>query len=160
MMKYDLATGYWVPVTKYGAVAPDFPAGESPENDPDYLTKLKSYIAPYLDNNQPLVLLNDWSNNNESAAPDSGFSEAVADAFFTSLVQLDQLFIDENSTAKQGAILNSPLHFIGFSRGTVVNSEIIQRLGTHFPEAGGKENSDVRDLQMTTLDPHDFDQPG
>ena len=160
MMRYDLATGYWVPVTKYGAVAPDFPAGENPEDDVDYLTKLESYIAPYLDNNQPLVLLNDWSNNNESAAPDSGFSEAVADTFFASLVQLDQLFIDENSTAKQGAIFNSPLHFVGFSRGTVVNSEIIQRLGTHFPEAGGKENSDIRDLQMTTLDPHDFDQPG
>ncbi|MBE9163692.1 DNA/RNA non-specific endonuclease [Tychonema sp. LEGE 06208] len=160
MMRYDLATGYWVPVNKYGAVAPDFPAGENPEDDADYLTKLESYIAPYLDNNQPLVLLNDWSNNNESAAPDSGFSEAVADTFFASLVQLDQLFIDENSTAKQGAIFNSPLHFVGFSRGTVVNSEIIQRLGTHFPEAGGKENSDVRDLQMTTLDPHDFDQPG
>ncbi len=160
MMRYDLATGYWVPVTKYGAVAGDFPAGLSPKDDPGYLTKLKSYIAPYLDKNQPLVLLNDWSNNNESAAPDSGFSEAVADAFFTSIVQLDQLFIDENSTAKQGAIFNSPLHFIGFSRGTVVNSEIIQRLGTHFPEAGGKENSDIRDLQMTTLDPHDFDQPG
>ncbi|NQE35502.1 DNA/RNA non-specific endonuclease [Microcoleus asticus] len=160
MMRYDLATGYWVPVNKYGAVAPDFPAGENPEDDADYLTKLESYIAPYLDNNQPLVLLNDWSNNNESAAPDSGFSEAVADTFFASLVQLDQLFIDENSTAKQGAIFNSPLHFVGFSRGTVVNSEIIQRLGTHFPEAGGKENSDIRDLQMTTLDPHDFDQPG
>ncbi|MBE9094429.1 DNA/RNA non-specific endonuclease [Tychonema sp. LEGE 07203] len=160
MMRYDLATGYWVPVNKYGAVAPDFPAGENPEDDADYLTKLESYIAPYLDNNQPLVLLNDWSNNNESAAPDSGFSEAVADTFFASLVQLDQLFIDENSTAKQGAIFNSPLHFVGFSRGTVVNSEIIQRLGTHFPEAGGKENSNIRDLQMTTLDPHDFDQPG
>ncbi|MEG3847469.1 DNA/RNA non-specific endonuclease, partial [Microcoleus sp. herbarium19] len=160
MMRYDLATGYWVPVTKYGAVAPDFPAGENPEDDADYLTKLESYIAPYLDQNQSLVLLNDWSNNAESSAPDSGFSEAVADAFFTSLVQLDQLLIDENSTAKQGAIFNSPLHFVGFSRGTVVNSEIIQRLGTYFPEAGGKENSDVRDLQMTTLDPHDFDQPG
>ena len=159
MMRYDLATGYWVPVTKYGAVAGDFPAGLSPKDDPSYLTKLKSYIAPYLDKNQPLVLLNDWSNNNESSAPDSGFSEAVADAFFTSLVQLDQLFIDENNTAKQGAIFNSPLHFVGFSRGAVVNSEIIQRVGTYFPLAGGKENSLFRDLQMTTLDPHDFDQP-
>ncbi len=160
MMRYDLATGYWVPVTKNGAVAPDFPAGENPGNDPGYLTKLESYIAPYIDKNQPLVLLNDWSNNNESSAPDSGFTEAAADAFFTSLVQLDQLFIAETSIAKQGAIFNSPLHFVGFSRGTVVNSEIIQRLGTHFPKAGGRENSDVRDLQMTTLDPHDFDQPG
>ncbi|MEB3340934.1 hypothetical protein [Okeania sp.] len=59
----------------------------------------------------------------------------------------------------QGALFNSPLHFIGFSRGTVVNSEIIQRLGTFFPEAGGKVGTGQRDLQMTTLDPHDFDQP-
>ena len=58
----------------------------------------------------------------------------------------------------QGALFNSPLHFIGFSRGTVVNSEIIQRLGTFFPEAGGT-NASNRDLQMTTLDPHDFNQP-
>ena len=160
MMRYNPASGYWVPITKNGAVAPDFPAGDNPGNDPDYLNKLESYIAPYIAKNQPLVLLNDWSNNNESSVPDSGFSEAAADAFFTSLVQLDQLFSDEISITKQGSILNSPLHFIGFSRGTVVNSEIIQRLGTYFPEAGGRETSGVRDLQMTTLDPHDFDQPG
>lgn len=160
MMKYDLPTGYWVPVNKYGAVPGDFPSGFNPQNDPQYLTKLESYIAPYLDNNEPLVLLNDWSENNESAVPDSGFTEGAADAFFTSLVQLDGVLKDETSTAKQGAVFNSPLHFVGFSRGTVVNSEIIQRLGTYFPDAGGKENSDIRDLQMTTLDPHDFDQPG
>lgn len=159
MMKYDLPTGYWVPVNKYGAVAPDFPSGLNPQNEPEYLDNLQSYIAPYLDNNEPLVLLNDWSENNESAVPDSGFTEAAADAFFTSLVQLDGVLKDETSTAKQGAVFNSPLHFVGFSRGTVVNSEIIQRLGTYFPDAGGKENSDIRDLQMTTLDPHDFDQP-
>ncbi|MCC3557131.1 DNA/RNA non-specific endonuclease [Microcoleus sp. PH2017_35_SFW_U_B] len=160
MMRYDLPTGYWVPVNKYGAVPGDFPSGLNPQNDPQYLTKLESYIAPYLDNNEPLVLLNDWSQNNESAVPDSGFTEAAADAFFTSLVQLDGVLKDETSTAKQGALFNSPLHFVGFSRGTVVNSEIIQRLGSYFPDAGGKENSNTRDLQMTTLDPHDFDQPG
>jgi DNA/RNA endonuclease G (NUC1) len=36
---------------------------------------------------------------------------------------------------------------------------MIQRLGVYFPEAGGPQGSGKRDLQMTTLDPHDFDQP-
>jgi hypothetical protein len=59
---------------------------------------------------------------------------------------------------KQGDLFNSPLHFMGFSRGTVVNSEIVQRLGTFFPQAGGTSMAN-RDLQMTTIDPHDFYQP-
>ncbi len=47
----------------------------------------------------------------------------------------------------------------------MVNSEIIQRLGTFYPLAGGftqAENGERigGDLQMTTLDPHDFNQPG
>ncbi len=160
MMKYDLPTGSWVPINKYGAVSADFQAGLNPKTDPNYLTKLGSYIAPYVAKKQPLVLLNNWSENNESAVPDSGFTEAAADAFFTSLVQLDGVLKNKTSPTKQGAVFNSPLHFVGFSRGTVVNSEIIQRLGTYFPDAGGKPNSGTRDLQMTTLDPHDFKQPG
>ncbi|WP_293128543.1 DNA/RNA non-specific endonuclease [Microcoleus sp. bin38.metabat.b11b12b14.051] len=161
MMKYDLPTGYWVPINKYGAVAPDFQAGLTPKTDPNYLTKLGSYIAPYLAKKQPLVLLNNWSENNESAVPDSGFTEGAADAFFTSLVLLDGMLKNKTNTPtdKQGPVLNSPLHFVGFSRGTVVNSEIIQRLGTYFPNAGGSRKNDTRDLQMTTLDPHDFNQP-
>jgi len=59
---------------------------------------------------------------------------------------------------KQGDLFNSQLHFMGFSRGTVVNSEIVQRLGTFFPQAGGTSMAN-RDLQMTTIDPHDFYQP-
>ena len=47
-------------------------------------------------------------------------------------------------------MFDSPLHFIGHSRGTVVNSEIIQRLGWYRP--------DVTGIHMTALDPHDFDQ--
>jgi endonuclease G len=41
-------------------------------------------------------------------------------------------------------------------QGAVVNTEIIQRLGTYFPHAGGTNESD-RDLQMTTIDPYDYD---
>jgi hypothetical protein len=48
-------------------------------------------------------------------------------------------------------VLASPLHFIAHSRGAVVNSEVIQRLGTYFPQ--------VNSIDMTTLDPHDFNQP-
>jgi DNA/RNA endonuclease G (NUC1) len=172
LMRYGSRTGNWVPIDKYGQVLGDFfsnltyfPNGFD-EATPSYRTALSSYIAPYLQANKPLVLLPDWSQNNESAIPDSGFTEAAADTFFASLVQLDQSLGGDakfdsqgNFVRSQGAIFNSPLHFVGFSRGTVVNSEIIQRVGTYFPLAGGKENSLFRDLQMTTLDPHDFDQP-
>ena len=69
--------------------------------------------------------------------------EAAADAFFASLVQLDQ--------SLGGAVFRSPLHLIGHSRGTIVTSEIAQRLGLYFPG--------LPDVHVTTLDPHDFPQP-
>ena len=182
VMKYDRTTGYWVPVDQNGKPVKDFPSGRDPSDDPNYLSTLKSYIAPYIAENAPLVLIPDWAEGFESATPDSGFTEAAADAFYASLVQLDlelggkigqdtangfQLY-DETTgeiIRKQGSLLNSPLHFVGFSRGAVVNSEIIQRLGTFYPLAGGftkAKNGDRigGDLQMTTLDPHDFNQPG
>jgi DNA/RNA endonuclease G (NUC1) len=126
---------------------------------------------------KPLVLLTDWTHDNQSSIPDSGFTEGAADAFFASLVGLDRElggkveYVDGEFVKRQGAVFNSPLHFIGFSRGTVVTSEMVQRMGTHFPYAGGPVNADgtpkldsegqpVRDLQMTTIDPHDFEQPG
>src|SRR5690606_7979362 len=90
-----------------------------------------------------VVLIADW--NKESDISDSGFAEAAADAMFASLVRLD--------TLSGNKIFASPLHFIGHSRGTVVNSEIIQRLGVHFKDAGGAHG-----IHMTTLDPHDMEQ--
>jgi DNA/RNA endonuclease G (NUC1) len=121
------------------------------------------------------VLLPEWSLDRESVIPDVGFSEGAADALFASMVQLDlalggkvgeyennqlkRLYDSQGKLIrKQGDLFNSPLHFMGFSRGTVVNSEILQRLGTFFPQAGGTSMAD-RDLQMTTIDPHDFYQP-
>jgi len=89
---------------------------------------------------EAVVLVADW--NKESDISDSGFSEAAADAMYASLVALDR--------ASAGALFASPLHLIGHSRGTVVNSEIVQRLGTWNPE--------IDDIHMTTLDPHDFVQ--
>jgi large repetitive protein len=115
------------------------------------------------------------------STPDTGFTEAAADAIFASIVKLDQSLggdvgerdasgnltklYDANGDLirKQGALFDSLLHFIGYSRGTVVESEIIQRLGTYFPHAGGvykdaSGNVIKGDLQMTTIDLHDFKQ--
>ncbi|OYU20118.1 MAG: hypothetical protein CFE34_01980, partial [Rhodobacteraceae bacterium PARR1] len=89
-----------------------------------------------------LTLVMDWYR--ESDISDAGFAEAAADAFFASLVWLNE----------KTNIFDSPMHFIGHSRGTVVNSEVIQRIGTYFPESAGKNI----DIHMTTLDPHDFKQ--
>ncbi|MEY8838751.1 hypothetical protein AB9K41_06940, partial [Cribrihabitans sp. XS_ASV171] len=103
-----------------------------------------AFEASQLKEKEAVTLVLDWYR--ESNISDSGFSEAAADAFFASLVQLD---LDTG-----GKIFKSPLHFIGHSRGTSVNSEIIQRLGVRFPESGDKNI----DIHMTTLDPHDFKQ--
>ncbi|MEG4854765.1 DNA/RNA non-specific endonuclease [Microcoleus sp. B5-D4] len=173
IIRYDKGTGFWVPVDKYGAVMQDFPAGQNPETTTNYLEQLATYISDnYSD--KSLVLLPDWAQNNESSVPDSGFTEGAADAFYASLVQLDQAlggtiggldsqgrprFYDSEGKLirEQGDLFDSPMHFIGFSRGTVVNSEIVQRLLTAFPLAGGT-NEFGRDFQVTTIDPHDFDQ--
>ena len=40
--------------------------------------------------NRPIILLTEWSTNQESTVPDSGFTEGAADAFFASMVKLDQ----------------------------------------------------------------------
>lgn len=89
---------------------------------------------------RPLVLVSDWVL--ESGISDSGFAEAAADALFAGLVQLNE---DTN-----GKVFASPLHLIGFSRGTPVTTEISQRIGTYFSPAA--------DVHVTTLDPHDFRQ--
>jgi len=165
ILRYDKSTGFWIAVDERGRVLQDLTTNLKP-SDSGYLAALANGIrANYLNQSKALVLLPQWSLGNESVIPDSGFTEAAADAFFTSLVQLDQALGGDTGfnnqgrfVRNQGAVLNSPLHFIGFSRGAVVNSEIIQRLGVYFPNAGGTDK-DNRDLQMTTIDPHDFDQP-
>jgi len=97
----------------------------------------------------PLVLIPGWKQPLEATAFNSGFTEAAADASFASLVALNQNL--------ENTLFNSPMHFMGFGQGTVINNEIVQRLGTYFPLAGGTSLVN-RDLQMTTIDPHDFEQ--
>ncbi|MDH5640473.1 MAG: M10 family metallopeptidase domain-containing protein, partial [Nitrospira sp.] len=96
----------------------------------------------------PLVLITDWMR--ESDISEEGFSEAAADSIFASLVRLDN-DLKVNSSDSIGPVLSSPLHFLGHSRGTVVNSEIVQRIGNYFPS--------INTIRMTALDPRDFDQP-
>jgi hypothetical protein len=97
-------------------------------------------------------LIDDWGST--SAAQSAGSAEASADKFFAALVSLNQSY----SGDKQDALFDSSFHFIGHGRGAVVNSEVIQRLGTFYPHAQYAQM--FPDLQMTTIDPHDFSQNG
>lgn len=103
---------------------------------------------------KPLVLIADWSQDSTADKFNSGFAEAAADSLFASLVSLNSSYGTTEELVN--ALFNSPLHFIGFGRGAVVNSEIIQRLGTFFPK--DKYPDMFPDLQMTTVDPNDFQQ--
>ncbi len=106
---------------------------------------------------KPLVLVADWSQDSTADKLNSGFSEAAADALFAALVGLNQSYGQtDDSQNQKDALFNSPMHFIGFGRGAVVNSEIIQRLGTFFPK--DMHPGMFPDLQMTTVDPNDFEQ--
>jgi hypothetical protein len=99
-----------------------------------------------LSQGKPVILVPDWMT--ESGFSDSGFSEAAADAIYASLVQAD--------IQTQGKLLGGYLHLIAHSRGTVVNSELSQRL-LWYKEVYG--SSSPLDLHITTLDPHDQEQP-
>ncbi len=153
LLRYEKETGYWIPVNRNGQVL---------ITDKRDVEGLKQLYSQYY--GKPIVLLADWAE--ESIIPNSGFTEAAADAFFASLVNLDQwlggsLEIDSITGSlepQHGAIFNSPLHIAGLSRGSIVASELVQRIGTYFPNAGGTD-SENRDLQLTLLDPHDFNQP-
>ncbi|NIL97850.1 MAG: hypothetical protein GTO62_12180, partial [Planctomycetales bacterium] len=134
--------GYLIADTNEGKVFKYVPdTGKWQEVDRD--GKLLDFGAdPASAAGKPLVLLSDWAL--DSSISDSGFSEAAADALFAALVKL-------NEDLGSNGLFNSPMHLVGFSRGTVVTSEIAQRLVTYFPDT-------IPDLQMTTLDPHDFNQ--
>ncbi len=112
---------------------------------------------------KPLVLIADWSQDSVAENYNSGFAEGAADSLFASLVEENSVFKGVN----EDALFDSPFHFIGMGRGTVVNSEIIQRLGTFYPkpvepdnfeDPNYKNRNKFPDLQMTTIDPNDFKQ--
>lgn len=88
---------------------------------------------------QHVVLLYDWAA--ESNELSDGWGEAAADALFSTMVGLGLV----QPTAGTS---NPVLHMIGHSFGTVVTSEVVERLA-YFQ---------VPVAHVTYLDPHDFDQ--
>ena len=149
VMRYQSTSGNWEPVS-YNQTQNNWQATQ--ENISDHYGK-------------PLVLLADWVEDTQPNILNSGFSEAAADSLFASMVQLDlenggevgngNIIYDENGELNRslGAVFNSPLHFIGFGLGAVVNTEIVQRLGTFFPEVGAT-GVGVSDIHVTTIDPY------
>ncbi len=99
-----------------------------------------------------VVLLYDWSA--ESNFFENGWLDAAADHLFASLLQSnDNLSGDFNDTSFRDLACNDPLactelnvHFIGHSRGAVLNSQVTSRFAEHFPETTIQ--------QVTALDPH------
>jgi len=94
--------------------------------------------------NGEIVLIFDWSAESDglNIGGTQGFAEAAADALYAALrdPQLPPAFAGVDPLA-------APVHFIGHSRGAVVNSDCVERLAaTGFPVD-----------QVTTLDPHPVD---
>lgn len=90
-------------------------------------------------NSDEAILIFDWSNaSNENY---TGFSEAAGDALFAGLI----------SGEEKGMWTLDRVHFIGHSRGPVVNSEAIERLL--------KVKGAAANIHVTTLDPTDVSLP-
>lgn len=85
-----------------------------------------------------VVLLFDWADESNEAS--AGWGEAVGDALFSLLIDLN--LIDP------AAADNPPLHFIAHSFGTAVTSELVERLARYHVPVD----------HVTYLDPHDFDE--
>jgi large repetitive protein len=126
----------------------------------------RDYVLPTNTNAKALVLNTNLNLNSKLNLPQNvvGLAEGTADALFAALVKLDtQLggtvgsYVNGNLVRTQGKLFNSSLHFIGVGQGAIINNEIIQRLGTYYPHAGGL-TSIQRDLQMTTIDAPDLVQ--
>lgn len=90
------------------------------------------------------VIVFDWIE--ESNRPVFGLAEAAADVLFANLIE----------GAQKGKWSLEQLHFIGHSRGAVVNSEVIQRLG-YFANRDGFTLQIDQGIHMTTLDPHPWE---
>lgn len=98
-----------------------------------------------LDPTRDTLLVFDWAVESGGLFKNDyrweGWAEGAGDALTAALVRL---------TGSVDLLPQYRWHFIGHSRGAVVNSESIERLG----------GFGVTVDQMTMLDPHDFDQSG
>lgn len=93
--------------------------------------------------NGETILLYDWGSESNNLS--KGFTEASGDALFASLI----MGYKNNKFSLTG------LHFIGHSRGTIVNSEAIERLLSLKKTSSIYSNS-ISINQVTNLDPHDW----
>lgn len=99
-----------------------------------------------------VVLLYDWSA--ESDIFEDGWLDAAADHLFASLLQSNENLLDDFAgTSFRDIACNDPLactelnfHFIGHSRGAVLNSQVASRFAQYFPQSTIE--------QVTALDPH------
>ena len=94
--------------------------------------------------NGEIALVFDWAEESDSAdtGGTQGFAEAAADALYAAL---RDPWLTGNFEGFD--LLASEVHFVGHSRGTVVNSDCVERLA-----AAG-----IAVDQVTTLDPHPVD---
>jgi photosystem II stability/assembly factor-like uncharacterized protein len=118
-------------------------ASISDEDDWDEIISTHFTTVLNLNPNKNVVFVFDWVE--ESDRDTQGYAEAAADALAAVLIKL----------AKQYTWLLEDLHFIGHSRGTVVNSECIERLIYHASQGILPEGVDIDpEIHKTTLDPH------
>lgn len=89
------------------------------------------------------ILMFDWASESNSIS--AGYSEAAGDALFNALLWGE----------KQGKFGLKNIHFIGHSRGTVVNTEVVERL-LYLKNNYTKYMDIVSVDQVTNLDPHDW----
>jgi hypothetical protein len=129
--EYDPATGHYVNITHSTTGTGEY---RIPRGD----------WSPAFAGHQ--ILLFDWTAGSDDG--EAGQAEAAADALFASLMEFHPGGEFILSTSPYAAL--KPLHFVGHSRGTVVVSETVQRLGRY----------NIRVNYVTYLDIHDFGQPG
>jgi hypothetical protein len=127
MFQHDPASGRWQPVAS---------SVWSNSNKPD----------------EAIVLLYDWAS--ESGALADGWLEGAADNLFASVLDANDYlpgalagrsFVELALEAGGGGGLLD-MHFIGHSRGAVLNSLVVERFDAYLP--------DLTIDQVTTLDPH------
>jgi hypothetical protein len=125
-----------------GAIPAETPLGTLLEYDPD--TGAWQHACGSSTPNGEIVLIFNWARESGGLGPGGtrGFAEAAADALYAALRDPELPAGFESLD-----LLSGDVHFIGHSRGAVVNSDCVERLAA----------ADLRVDQVTTLDPHPVD---
>jgi hypothetical protein len=104
-------------------------------------------VSGTLSDDEPVCLIYRWLQDFDKPGPDWGFAEGAADALYAAL--RDASFMDAGGQAIEGVelVAGRDLHFLGHSRGVIVNSEVVER----FAVAG------IVVDHVTGFDPHPMD---